>query len=275
MKSFNDIEIPVPSLENQERIASILSVLDDKIESNIKIMQKLPELVQSVFTSWFVEFEPYSEFETTEIGEFPSKFEVRKLSEIVNLQRGLSYKGDYLNDDEPVGHPMINLGNIKPGGGYRPEKLKYYTETPNDRYTTGPGELIISHTDMTQDREILGSPVIVPDLEKDPIIFSHHLYAVKEPKLPEEFLYPYFLSSYFKEKAESYASGTTVLSFSSDIASDAPVPIPPDEDLQRYVGLTSPLFELEDSLRKENDQIRDLLETLLPELISGRVKMST
>lgn len=275
MKSFQDIEIPVPSLDIQEKIASVLTALDDKIESNVKTKRKLPKLAQYVFNSWFVEFEPYSDFETTEIGEVPSSFEIRKLSEVVDLQRGLSYKGEYLNDDEPVGHPMINLGNIKPGGGYRPEKLKYYTKIPKERYTAKPGELIISHTDMTQDREILGSPVIVPDLEADPIIFSHHLYAVKNPKLPEEFLYPYFLSSYFKDKAESYASGTTVLSFSSDITSDAPVPIPPDEDLQKYMNISSPLFELEDSLRRENEQIRDLLETLLPELISGRIKTST
>lgn len=275
MKSFEDIEIPVPPLKTQEKIASVLATLDNKIEINIEIKRKLPKLAQYIFNSWFVEFEPYTEFKTTEVGEIPSNFKIRNLSEIVDLQRGLSYKGEHLNDEEPVGHPMINLGNIKPGGGYRPEKLKYYTEEPKERYTTEPGELIISHTDMTQDREILGSPVIVPNLEADPIIFSHHLYAVKNPKLPEEFLYPYFLSPYFKEKAESYASGTTVLSFSSDIASDALVPIPNEEDLERYVNLTSPLFELEDSLRSENDQIRNLLETLLPELISGRVKIPT
>lgn len=53
----SEIEINVPELQTQKRIASILSSLDKKIELNQKMNQTLEEIGQAVFKQWFVHFE--------------------------------------------------------------------------------------------------------------------------------------------------------------------------------------------------------------------------
>ena len=276
MDSFKDIDIPLPSLETQKRICNVLTSIDNKIETNNRVNDILEEISRSVFNYLFVDFEPYDQFKNSEIGNVPSSFDINTLEEVLSFQRGHSYSGDEMidedsNKDIKQGYPMINLGNIEPGGGYRTENIKYCENIPNDRYLVEPGDLVISHTDMTQDQDILGSPVMVPDLDNRPILFSHHLYSIKDCDLPEEFLYYYFLSPYFKPKAESFASGTTVLSFSSKIASDVKIPIPPEEDVNDYLNVVRPIFERIETIRKENKSLTELRDALLPKLMSGEI----
>lgn len=276
---FYDQTIALPPLEEQRKISRILTNIDNKIEENKTQSKLLIELAQTVFTNWFVDFKPYDNFRESEIGKIPKKFDLALLEDVLSLQRGYSYSGDELIDEESDldpedGYPMVNLGNVSPGGGYRPENIKYCIEPPKDRYLTSPGDLIISHTDMTQDKGILGSPVIVPELDNEPILFSHHLYAVQESELPNEYLYYYFLSPYFKPKAENFASGTTVLSFSSKITSDVHIPVPPIEDLNEFLKLASPAFERIESVRKENEMLNELRDTLLPRLMSGELRVN-
>jgi len=276
---FYEESIVIPPISEQKKIAKVLSNIDRKIEVNTRISGLLEEAAQTIFTQFFVDFGPYEEFKNSEVGQIPDAFRINRLEDVLSFQRGYSYSGDELIDDESdkditEGYPMINLGNISPGGGYRPEKIKYCDNVPNERYLVEPGDLVISHTDMTQDQDILGSPVIVPDLDKEPMLSSHHLYAIKDTELPKEYLYYYFLSPYFKPKAESFASGTTVLSFSSKITSDVHIPVPPEEDLKRYVEMVRPMFERKEEIRKENAKLTDLRDTLLPKLMSGEIRVN-
>ena len=55
---LNDINIKLPSIDNQKKIAQILSTLDDKIELNRKMNQTLESMASAIFKSWFVNFDP-------------------------------------------------------------------------------------------------------------------------------------------------------------------------------------------------------------------------
>jgi type I restriction enzyme S subunit len=276
---FDNKKIGLPPVEEQKKIVSVLDAIDSKIETNNRIHEILEEIAEALFESWFVDFEPYNEFRKSEIGNVPVDFSVNPLETVLSFQRGYSYSGDDLIDDESdlepsEGYPMINLGTINPSGGYNSDGIKYSKDLPKDKYRVEAGDLVISHTDMTQDLEILGSPVLVPDLTKKEMLFSHHLYKVTESDLPAEYLYYYFLSPYFKPKAENFASGTTVLSFSSKIASDVHIPIPPQPELDQYVEKVRPIFETKEEIRKENNRLAGLRDTLLPKLMSGEVRVN-
>jgi type I restriction enzyme S subunit len=271
--------VPLPELDEQRKFGQILDNIEEKIVLNNEVKKRLKSIAQSIFDYWFVNFEPHKQFTDTEVGRIPEKFRLEVLEDVLSFQRGYSYSGDEMIDedsdkDPSEGYPMVNLGNIGLGGGYRPKNIKYCENIPNDRYLIEPGDLVISHTDMTQDQDILGSPVIIPNLNKEPILFSHHLYAIRDTDLPKEYLYYYFLSPYFKPKAESFASGTTVLSFSSKITSDVQIPIPPQEDLDEYEDAITPIFQKIENIRQENESLIELRDTLLPKLMSGEVKVN-
>jgi len=122
-------EVTIPSLPTQKKIAHILSTLDDKIELNRKMNQTLEEMAQTLFKSWFVDFDPVhlkakctseeeletgakelgiakeilelfpNKFVESEMGMIPLGWEVKTLNDVVDFQNGYSFKSKELHDD--------------------------------------------------------------------------------------------------------------------------------------------------------------------------------
>ena len=63
---LSNIKVLLPNIKTQNKIISILSSLDDKIEVNRRINEQLEELAQALFKSWFVDFEPFKDGEFVE-----------------------------------------------------------------------------------------------------------------------------------------------------------------------------------------------------------------
>ena len=86
--SMEKMIIRIPKkLDDQRRIASILSSLDRKIELNNKINADLEEMAQAVFKNWFVDFEPFKngKFVDSELGMIPEGWKVGKLFDIAEI----------------------------------------------------------------------------------------------------------------------------------------------------------------------------------------------
>ena len=103
---LEDTEILLPPIEEQEKIADILSSLDDKIELNNEMNKTLEEMAQSIFKRWFVDFEfpnedgePYKssggEMVKSELGMIPIGWEVKEIGDtellIEDGDRGKNY----------------------------------------------------------------------------------------------------------------------------------------------------------------------------------------
>ena len=56
--NMNQMQLTIPSLAEQQAIASVLGALDDKIENNHRINETLEEMARAIFKSWFVDFDP-------------------------------------------------------------------------------------------------------------------------------------------------------------------------------------------------------------------------
>ena len=87
-QQIKDFDIPYPEVETQQKIANILSSLDDKIEVNRRINEQLEELAQALFKSWFVDFEPFKdgEFVESELGMIPEGWKVSTLGELIEKE---------------------------------------------------------------------------------------------------------------------------------------------------------------------------------------------
>lgn len=281
LKDFKKMSLLIPDIVEQKAIANILSSLDDKIELNNKINKNLEELAQTLYKRWFVEFEfpnengePYKssggEMVESELGLIPKGWEVKELSEIASIIRGLSYKGKHLSDS---GTKMINLGNIQPMGGFRYDKLKHYNGEYKERHIVHSGDLIIANTDMTSHREILGTPILVPLEFRLDCIFSHHLYAIKDTEISNYYLYYYFLSDQFKKMAENFANGTTVLSINIKDVKKTKVLIPNNTILTRFVNYSKNIKDKINTLFIESNKLSKVRDTLLPKLMNGEIEV--
>ena len=122
--SFSNYEIEVPDLETQNRIASILSSIDSKIELNRRINDNLEQQAQALFKSWFVDFEPFrgGEFVYSALGSTPKELPIVYIEDIPhNIESGKRPKGGATFE----GVPSIGAENIKGLGYYDYSKTKY------------------------------------------------------------------------------------------------------------------------------------------------------
>ena len=84
---LSNLKVWLPNKKTQNKIISILSSLDDKIEVNRRINEQLEELAQALFKSWFVDFEPFKdgEFVESELGMIPEGWKVGNLLDVAEL----------------------------------------------------------------------------------------------------------------------------------------------------------------------------------------------
>ena len=167
---------------------------------------------------------------------------------------------------------MINLGSFAIDGTYNEENLKYYSGEYKMRTTVAPGDLLLANTDMTQERVVLGAVLRVPDLS-DTILFTHHVYGLRELKLPEEFLFHLLKRPQFRERAQGFATGTTVLFMPSEAITKLEFRLPDDQTMDNFVAVVTDIFSKKEFIRKEIQTLTTLRDTLLPRLISGKVKV--
>ena len=280
-KRIYEYEFYLPPLPEQKSIAAILSSLDSKIENLRRQNQTLEMIAQTLFQHWFVDFEfpnengkPYKssggKMIDSELGLIPEGWRKVTLGSIASIERGLSYKGKYLSDE---GVPMINLGNFDIKGDFRSNKIKYYSGDFKDRHTISTGDILIANTDMTHDRVILGRPLIVPEFTSSSIIFSHHIYALKDIRISKSYVFYYLKSNLFRERAESYATGTTVLALPKDAISEINILIPPNNILDNYSSLVIPMLELKKLIYIQIQTLTKTRDTLLPKLMSGEIRV--
>ncbi|MEW6418672.1 MAG: restriction endonuclease subunit S [Nitrospirota bacterium] len=131
LKDFKKIKVLLPSIELQNKIASILSAYDDLIENNLKRIKILEEMAQMIYREWFVNFRfPGHEkvkMVKSELGMIPEGWKIRKVGDILStLESGSRPKGGV--DPNERGVPSIGAENILGLGQYDYSKEKYISK---------------------------------------------------------------------------------------------------------------------------------------------------
>ena len=296
-KVLGSYEVTLPAEADQKAIAHVLGTLDDKIELNRKMNQTLEEIAKAIFKSWFVDFDPVrakaegsptglppeisdlfpDELMDSEIGEIPKGWIIEEGRHLYSHQKGLSYKGKFLSDEDDD-LPMLNLGSFAGNGKYRREKLKFYCGEFKDRHQIYEGDLLVANTDLTQDRLIIGSPILVPDTpnESDFYLHTHHttkITPIEESGLTTTFIYFTFLQDSFRQRVSGFATGTTVLALPKDTFDLLQVVIPSAPVRSRFEEVAIPILNRCSLLAKEIEVLAELRDTLLPKLISGELRI--
>jgi type I restriction enzyme S subunit len=134
-EDFLGMKLPIPSLAKQKEIVAEYNTVQNRIDLNKKLIQKLEETAQAIYKQWFVDFEfpdengkPYKssggEMVDSELGEIPAGWEVGKLGDVTDIIMGQSPIGDSYNFDK-IGTPLIN-GPVE-FGSYFTNRSKWTT----------------------------------------------------------------------------------------------------------------------------------------------------
>ncbi|MBA2853944.1 type I restriction enzyme S subunit [Methanococcus maripaludis] len=282
---FGSIEIPLPPLSEQQKIAQILSALDDKIENNNQQNKILEETANSIFKEWFVDFNfldenglPYfenggkMEF-NEELGiEIPKGWSVKSIGEVSKFYKGLSYKSDGFSED---GIPMINLKCFERNGGFRHDGIKYYGGPYKKSHMVKKGDLVIAMTDVTQNADVIGNPAIVPETGSEINIMSLDVGKVEtdEKLVSIGFLYGVFSSYHYLNFIKNYTTGTTVLHLNKDGIMNYEFPMPPQNLILEYTEIFNNIYGKISKNNLENQYLSNLRDLLLPKLMSGEIRL--
>ncbi|MCD5401241.1 restriction endonuclease subunit S, partial [candidate division NPL-UPA2 bacterium] len=155
---FENLNIPVPSLPEQSRIATVLSWFDDLIENKKRQNDLLEKTAMAIFKSWFIDFKPFQneKFVDSELGEIPTGWEVKSLNKVCELIKGVSYNSPDISP-EPQGSLFITLNNFLRGGGFKAEYGYYIGTKARDNHKVKDGDLIVALTDMTSVARVVGA----------------------------------------------------------------------------------------------------------------------
>lgn len=260
--SMEKMIIRIPKkLEDQRRIASILSSLDRKIELNNKINADLEEMAQAIFKNWFVDFEPFKDgkFVDSELGMIPEGWKVGTLKDLLYLRKDsikAANKGNlpYLPIDTIPMHCLVATD------------FKSNDEAKSSLQTFEQNDIVVGAMRVYFHRVIL-APC------KGITRTTCFVLSVKN-----ENALAYSLMQCNQDEAISFAEKTSKGSTMPYAVWDGgygeyKVVIPPSEVMKSFNDLLSNFFSKMNKNAIENSRISLLRDTLLSRLMSGELEV--
>ena len=259
-----ETKIPV-KVEDQCRIASILSSLDRTIELNNKINADLEEMAQAIFKNWFVDFEPFKDgkFLDSELGMIPEGWKVGTLGDFCKCLLGGTpsrSKEEYWNGDVN----WINSGEINK---FRIlEASEKITELGLSKSAT---KLLPKKTTVLA---ITGATLgQVSLLEIDTCANQSVIGVLENAEVPYEYIYPFI-----KDRIEmliQHQTGGAQQHINKDNVESLIFLLTAKNVLENYISLVGPMYKRIESQCFENLYLSTLRDTLLPRLMSGELEV--
>lgn len=269
LKQIGNLQIALPTDEQQKRIADILSAYDSLIENNNKRIHLLERMAESLYKEWFVRFR-FPGYENEHfIEDIPLSWSYVQLGDIASFDRGISYSSDEINCDDGVN--LINLKNIQSYGGFRYDGTKRYNGKYKDSQIVVARDLILGVTDMTQDRRTVGSVALIPPISGKAVI-SADLVKVKL-KVPNVFFYCMCRYGFYSKYFSQFANGANVLHLKPNVLLNKKILLPTVELIEAFAKNVQPMIDIVDNLNCQNDLLTKQRDMLLPRLMSGKLEV--
>ena len=273
-KTYGDMEIELPSRKVQDKIVSILSSLDRKIELNNKINADLEEMAQAIFKNWFVDFEPFKDgkFVDSELGMIPEGWKVGKITDIGCLITDYVSNGSFASLKQNVHlYETKEYAQFIRNTDLKTNTFSVYVDKHSydflSKSTLYGNEIIISNVGD------VGSVHLCPKLDI-PMTLGHNIIMLR----PNEKEYNYFLYLWFKYFSgqgliQGIKGGSAQPKFNKTDFKNLPLLIPSFEIIERSYWIFESMFSILSSNVKENSRLSTLRDTLLPRLMSGELEV--
>ena len=247
---IEDLEIEVPDLDTQKRIADILGSLDGKIAQNAEINENLLEQAQTIFTEEFLSLDG-----------IPEGWSESSLLGIANYLNGLAMQKFRPSDDEQ-GLPVLKIKELRQGSCDANSELCSPSIKPE--YIVHDGDVIFSWS---------GS-LLVDFWCGGTCGLNQHLFKVTSNKYAKWFYFAWTNHHLQKFAAIAADMATTMGHIKREGLAKAEVLIPSQSDYNRIDGILAPLYDLVIANRIENRKLASLRDELLPQLMSGQLDVS-
>lgn len=239
-----NLDIAVPSYEEQHLIGRILRNLDDKIKINNKINENLEQQAQAIFKSWFIDFDPFG-------NQKPSDWSVSTLGNVSAMGAG----GDKPQTVSQIKtdlcqYPIYSNGLSEEGLYGFTDKPKIFEESVTVSARGTIGFVCLRHIPYVP---IVRLITLIPKTE---IVSAKYLYL-------------------WLKQLHIAGTGTTQQQLTVPDFRKTEILVPVQEIMTLFTTTVEPIFKKIWTNQSENEKLASLRDTLLPKLMSGELDVST
>lgn len=266
-----------PPLDEQRSIARILKSLDDKIEMNRRMNRTLETMAQALFRSWFVDFDPVSakrdgrkpvgmddataalfpeHFQEADMGPIPSGWKQGNTSDIARYVNGKNFTKDATG----TGRLVIRIAELNSGLS----GSTIYNEIKADKENTAfPGNLLFSWSGSLD----------VYRWHRNEALVNQHIFKVICDEYPQWFVHFHLQEamSFFQGVAADKA--TTMGHIKREHLSQPDVALPPADLIAAASRIIQPMYDRMHRSERQILSLAALRDTLLPQLLSGELRV--
>ena len=275
------ISLPNPPICEQVKIASVLGVLDDKIENNRRMNETLEEMARAIFKSWFVDFDPIhakaagntpSHMNAETVALFPSSFgddglpikwEQRKISKFANAVLGgtpsrnnPSYWGGdipWINSGAVNKFRILEATELITKDGFKNSSTKLLPINTTVIAITGAtlGQVSYLEIEVCANQSVVG-------------VISNRDYA-------SEWVYLSLISNI--DRLTNLQTGGAQQHINKNDVLNFKVVYPTEEIISSFSAIVRPLFQRIANALRENQILSELRDTLIPKLMTGEIRV--
>ncbi|ACN15051.1 HsdS2 [Desulforapulum autotrophicum HRM2] len=260
--------LPLPPLPEQQKIADVLSTVDDKISSIDQQIQQTEQLKKGLMEKLLTEGIGHTEFKDTEIGQIPASWDVVKLKTICHrifVGIATSTSEHYTND----GIPIIRNQNIKENSISGDDLLKITNDFNEKNHSKKlmVGDIITARTGYP------GMSCVIPKKFEGAQTFTT---LVSRPN--KERIFPHYLSRYInsdigKKIVLSNQAGGAQQNLNAGRLKEIPIILPPLEEQKQIATILSSVDDKIDVLRSKKTSYTTLKKGLMGQLLTGQMRV--
>lgn len=269
-KDIEDLVVDLPSLQNQNKMASILSNYDNLLENNNKRIKILEEIAQKIYKEWFVDFRfPGHEtatFKQTDLGKIPSDWKIDLANQIAEIYIGRtpSRKDFECFTTCKKDKKWVSIKDIGHSNEYIFDTSEYLTENAIKKYNV---PLIPKDTIILSFKLTVGKVTITTEEMTSNEAIAQ--FQIKDKELiPTNYLFLYLKNFEYNNLGNTSSIGNAI---NSTIVKNMPIIVPNKGVVQKFDKIIINIFNQIKNLSQQNTNLKQVRDLLLPRLISGEI----
>jgi len=264
--SINTALIPLPPLPEQQKIASILTTIDDKISSIEDQIQKTEQLKKGLMAKLLTEGIGHTEFKDTKIGRIPKSWDIKPIGSIVIKIIGGGTPSRERDDYYNGGIPWITVKDLSTQIFYKHTSIEMISE---EGLKNSASNLIIKNNIIISTRMGLGRGFInTVDMSINQDMKA--IYLKLDLISNEFFLHWYFSKSSF---IKQLGTGTTVKGISLNTLKAIYLPIPSTPEQKQIASILTTVDDKIEVLNSKETSYTTLKKGLLQQLLTGQMRV--
>ncbi len=269
--TFGGIEFLIPvDVEEQKRIAGILSVLDDKIELNNKINQNLEQSAQIIFKEWFVKLKfPGHEkvkMADSELGRIPGTWRVSSVGKELETILGGTPSTNNKEYWDKGNVPWINSGALNDFPIIKATALITELGLKKSAAKLMPAKTTVMPMVVSTGKTVAISILAIESSGNQSVVG-----IMGNDKISSEFVY--FWIRLKKEEIYGNITGGAQQHINKNVVDSTTILIPDGKIMNLFNKIAKPIMDSIISNSLENQKLASLRDLLLPKLMSGEIRV--